>query len=71
MNAFAAGLARLTRDGELRDQLGKEGFEFVHSNYSKERLLTDIRKLYSDLLQRSSEALEASAANRGVHSRVY
>jgi glycosyltransferase involved in cell wall biosynthesis len=48
-NGFARGLERLIDDPGLRDELGRKGLEFVTRNYSKERLLADIAKLYSDL----------------------
>jgi glycosyltransferase involved in cell wall biosynthesis len=48
--AFAAGLARLTGDESLRREIGERGLQFVLTNYSKERLLADIKSLYSDLL---------------------
>ena len=54
--AFAAGLARLFEDKELRDKLGRRGFEFVDRNYRKERLLEDIKDLYGQLLNRERTA---------------
>jgi glycosyltransferase involved in cell wall biosynthesis len=50
VNAFAAGLTRLVNNEELRKRLARRGFEFVQQKYPKERLLTDIRKLYEELL---------------------
>ena len=38
------------RDRSLRDNLGQAGLEFVTANYAKERLLTDIAKLYRELV---------------------
>jgi glycosyltransferase involved in cell wall biosynthesis len=49
--AFAEGLSRLIRDAELRRQLGERGLRFVEQNHSKERLLEDIKGLYSELLE--------------------
>ena len=51
---LARGLARLIEDPELRDELGRNGLEFVIRNYAKERLLTDIAELYRDLVQTES-----------------
>jgi glycosyltransferase involved in cell wall biosynthesis len=51
---FARGLARLIEELELRDDLGRIGFEFVTRNYAKERLLTDIAALYRELTQTES-----------------
>jgi glycosyltransferase involved in cell wall biosynthesis len=46
---FAAGLARLLGDGELRRELGARGRFFVERNYSVERLVADVTKLYEEL----------------------
>ena len=48
--AFAAGLAKLATDDTLRRETGERGLQFVASNYSKERLIKDIKGLYDDLL---------------------
>ncbi|HET6669296.1 MAG TPA: glycosyltransferase [Pyrinomonadaceae bacterium] len=48
-DAFAAGLQRLVSDVRLRKELGARGREFVVRNYSRERLLDDIRALYREL----------------------
>jgi len=53
-SGFARGLARLIEEPELRDRLGRIGFEFVTRNYAKERLLTDIAELYRELTQTES-----------------
>jgi glycosyltransferase involved in cell wall biosynthesis len=55
--AFAAALSRLIHDKSLREELGARGLEFVHVNYSKERLIEDIKGLYGEL--RHKEAQEA------------
>ena len=47
--ALAAGLERLVSDAVLREELGMRGREFVIKNYSRERLLDDIRTLYRSL----------------------
>jgi glycosyltransferase involved in cell wall biosynthesis len=49
-SAFAAGLAFLIENAELRRETGERGLQFVATHYSKERLLTDITTLYSELL---------------------
>jgi glycosyltransferase involved in cell wall biosynthesis len=49
--AFAAGLAQLVDAPQLRREIGERGLEFVTGHYSKERLLTDVRTLYADLLK--------------------
>jgi glycosyltransferase involved in cell wall biosynthesis len=48
--AFSNGLARLVEDAVLRRDMGERGRIFVEKDYSKERLLQDIAKLYEDLL---------------------
>lgn len=47
--AFVLALSRIIRDRSLRKELGERGLEFVEVNYSKERLLEDIKSLYSEL----------------------
>ena len=56
---LARGLARLIEDPGLRDELGRNGLEFVTQNYAKERLLTDIAELYRDLVQTESVRRQA------------
>ncbi|HEV2836788.1 MAG TPA: glycosyltransferase [Pyrinomonadaceae bacterium] len=56
VEAFAAGLQRLIKDKDLRDQLGRRGFEFVDRNYRKERLFEDVKSLYGELLNRERVA---------------
>ena len=56
VDGFAAGLRRLIQDKTLRNELGQHGFEFVNSNYRKERLLEDIKNLYGQLLNREQTA---------------
>lgn len=50
--AFVAGLKVLVEDETLRNELGRRGAEFVRANYSKERLLDNIKNLYDELLKR-------------------
>ncbi|HYO90971.1 MAG TPA: glycosyltransferase, partial [Pyrinomonadaceae bacterium] len=50
--AFCAGLARLVAEQDLRRELGERGRRFVERQYSKERLLADVIKLYDELIQR-------------------
>ena len=67
--AFAKGIERLVNDRELRERVGKEGFEFVQSKYAKQRLLADIKNLYDELLHFRPELMEATTSH-GVQSRV-
>lgn len=69
-DAFAAGLNRLARDIELRREMGDRGFHFVQSNYSKARLLEDIKALYRELLERRAIPVRAPSPERSLESRV-
>jgi hypothetical protein len=55
--AFARALARLCADESLRAELGQAGEEYVQRHYSRDRLLTDIRDLYRNLVPRASDCL--------------
>ena len=46
VDGFIEGLSMLVRDQGLRKALGDRGKRFVTENYTKERLVSDIRKLY-------------------------
>ncbi|HCX29932.1 MAG TPA: hypothetical protein DHU55_09230 [Blastocatellia bacterium] len=59
-SAFAAGLARLVADEQLRREIGVRGLQFVAGHYSTERLVKDIKSLYADLLKRKSISKQAS-----------
>ena len=48
--AFVAALSRMIHDRSLQQELGERGLEFVEVNYAKERLLEDIKALYSELM---------------------
>lgn len=47
---FALGISRLIDDEALRHEIATRGREFVEENYSKDRLLRDISRLYGQLL---------------------
>lgn len=47
--AFANALIHLASDEKLRMDLAREGREFVVANYSTERLVSDIKRLYREL----------------------
>ena len=63
--AFVAALSRIIRDRSLRQELGSRGLEFVEVNYSKERLIEDIKGLYAELLDRAQAA--DAVLIRGLH----
>ena len=60
-DAVAAGLFHLIENSELRTELGNRGLEFVASNYSRERLLDDMRALYKQLLERRAIQVKYAA----------
>ena len=49
--AFANGLLYLAKNERLRFDLAEKGHQFAASNYGKERLISDIRSLYSRLVE--------------------
>jgi len=69
-DAFAAGLDRLVKDIELRREMGDRGSKFVQSNYSKGRLLEDIKALYRELLEQRVIPVRAPSPGRSLESRV-
>jgi glycosyltransferase involved in cell wall biosynthesis len=50
--SFFDGLKYLAENESLREELSFRGHEFVVSNYSKERLIDEIKSLYRDLLEK-------------------
>ena len=67
---LAEGLARLIADVELRQTLGRQASEFVARNYSKDRLLEDLSRLYQELLQPAVVAVNNGRVNRSLASRL-
>ena len=51
---LAERLARLARDPELRDRMGRAGREHVRGRYAVERLVNDVDLLYRSLLESTS-----------------
>jgi glycosyltransferase involved in cell wall biosynthesis len=59
--AFADALTHLVADRPLRQALGERGREYVERNYSVERLVADVQRLYGRLLGGADEAAAESA----------
>ena len=49
--SFFNGLIYLAKNEKLRERLSADGFEFVENDYSKERLVMDIKDLYRRLMR--------------------
>jgi glycosyltransferase involved in cell wall biosynthesis len=73
-DAFACALARIIADEEYRRAAGVRGESFVEQNYTRERLLRDIKNLYQGLsgevsasktLDRKSQ-VKAESSNLGT-----
>jgi glycosyltransferase involved in cell wall biosynthesis len=67
--AFAEALAHVAGDRRLRESLGERGREFIERNYSVERLVGDVLRLYEDLL-RPAGALAASSQTEEAATRA-
>ena len=65
---FAAGLQRLIEDANLRNRIAQNGYDFVKQNYSKDRLLEDIKGLYAELL--NPKPAKVGSAEHTVQSRA-
>ncbi|MDT5271949.1 MAG: hypothetical protein QOH49_4135 [Acidobacteriota bacterium] len=59
--AFADALTHMVADPVLRQALGARGREYVERDYSVERLVEDVRRLYGRLAGGAADAAEASA----------
>lgn len=70
VEAFAAGLIRLVEDSNLRRELGEQGLAYVTGNYSKERLLDDVRALYSKLLKYRPLLTEARPSQQSLETKI-
>lgn len=49
-NDFVQALLKLVESDQLRTQMGKEGYRFIHEHFNKKHQLESIKKLYRDLL---------------------
>jgi glycosyltransferase involved in cell wall biosynthesis len=62
--SFSQALARLIAEPDLRNDLGERGRRYVVENYSKDRLLADVEKLYRELAEEKSQESAVSKARR-------
>lgn len=69
-NAFAAGLARLIEDEELRRTIGERGRQFVEQTHSRHRLLEDMMALYQEAILREPIAVKAGSRETSLESRI-
>ena len=60
--AFADALTHIVADPALRQALGERGREYVERNYSVERLVADVRRLYGRLAGGADGAAAETAA---------
>jgi glycosyltransferase involved in cell wall biosynthesis len=67
--AFASAIQLLVSDEGLRSEMGEAGLQFVISRYSKDRLLDDVRQLYTDLHAGHKQTARAPAAEQSLESR--
>jgi glycosyltransferase involved in cell wall biosynthesis len=59
--AFGHALEHLVDHAELRERMGERGRAFVERNYSKERLVEDVLRLYENLLEAPARARREGA----------
>ncbi|MBP5717468.1 MAG: glycosyltransferase [Abditibacteriota bacterium] len=52
---FAAAVCKLLDDGEYAKTIGKNAYDFVKNNYSREIINKKIRALYADYIEKDSE----------------
>jgi glycosyltransferase involved in cell wall biosynthesis len=52
IHAFANAILKLTEYDELRNEMGKNGFNHVKGKFDKMRLAADMQKLYKSLLEK-------------------
>lgn len=55
VEAFAAHVNKLIADPSLREKIGKTGYDTVINRFSKNRLVSDVKKLYLDFLEKTQE----------------
>ncbi len=68
--AFAAGLCRLVVDRKLRDEIGARGLQYVEEKHSRQRLLDDVRALYSELLPVTTTSTSARPSRTALDAKL-
>jgi glycosyltransferase involved in cell wall biosynthesis len=64
---FSRAVEHLVDHGELRASMGERGRAFAEKNYSKERLVEDVLRLYENLLEAPArERREGARANKDI-----
>jgi glycosyltransferase involved in cell wall biosynthesis len=61
--AFSRALEHLVDHSELRERMGARGRAYVEQNYSKERLIEDVLRLYENLLEAPARERREGTAN--------
>ena len=69
-DGFAKGLMKLIEDGELRSRVSKNGNDFVRQNYSKDRLIEDVKGLYAELISAQTAKIESRTSEHSLESRA-
>jgi glycosyltransferase involved in cell wall biosynthesis len=69
-DGFAKGLMKLIEDGELRSRVSKNGNDFVKQNYSKDRLIEDVKGLYAELISAQTAKIESRTSEHSLESRA-
>ena len=60
--AFAQALKRMIEDDQLQKEFGARGRDFVRKSYAKERLLSDMNRLYSELFADPASSIADAGA---------
>jgi glycosyltransferase involved in cell wall biosynthesis len=68
--AFADALTHLVADGPLRSALGARGREYVERNYSVERLVSDVLRLYEELVAPAAAVAAAPGTETHAQRRI-